>query len=111
MLLVPRKHASGAHKSGLWTPESRLLLPIKQASGRHKAGLWALCGAVCAENILMDRNRYVGDVVGEFVKAARSGTVTSKLLLKKRFFRPSDSGSTNRVYLQLCYVQVLPQAR
>lgn len=59
----------------------------------------------------MDRNRYVGDVLGEFVKQARSGTVTSKLLLKKRFFRPSDAGSTNRVYLQLCYAQVGAEER
>lgn len=59
-----------------------------------------------AEHILLEPNQYLGDVLGDYVKQARSGLVTSKLLLKKRFFRPSDSGSTNRTYLQLCYVQV-----
>lgn len=60
------------------------------------------------EHLVLDDNRYIGDVVAEF-KAMRERVkgefVQCRLLFKKRLFRESDEAITEPVFIQLSYVQ------
>ena len=62
------------------------------------------------EYIVLDDNKYIGDLLSEFKSAKdrnKGEILHCKLVFKKRLFRESDEAVTDPMFVQLSYVQVL----
>eukprot|EP00475_Leptophrys_vorax_P002718 TRINITY_DN11532_c0_g3_i1.p1 TRINITY_DN11532_c0_g3~~TRINITY_DN11532_c0_g3_i1.p1 ORF type:complete len:600 (-),score=34.28 TRINITY_DN11532_c0_g3_i1:214-1968(-) len=58
------------------------------------------------DHVPLDPSTYVCDVIADFVRASKGSMVVCKLLIKKRFFAPTDAAVAEPQHVRLCYAQL-----